>query len=308
MAFPNTASGVGGMVAQGVSISERHSAAQPLWPSQRRLLDLPSARTAYVDSGQGFPVVMIHGLMGYSFSWRKNIPELEKYFRAMALDLAGCGHSGPLKSGRYGLEAWSRQLEEFLDAMGVAKAHLVGTSAGGAVALEFAARCAHRVARIALAAPVTPFSRRARFLARLYSISGLPLPLLRSLLARAPQLLPWLFRHRYYTDPARITPETVPGYLEGFGPAIVPVLRQAIMDWEPSRVLPTLSSIHAPVLLIWGREDNIVPPECMPQLLKSLSNATAVTIPGTGHFCYEEKAAEFNAALLKFFPIASETP
>ena len=117
---------------------------------------------------------MIHGLMGYSFSWRKNIPELQNHFRTIALDLAGCGHSGGLKQGTYSVEAWSRQIEEFLDANGIAQAFIVATSAGGAVALDFAARCPDRVRCMVLAAPATPFSRRVTTLARLYSLSGMP--------------------------------------------------------------------------------------------------------------------------------------
>lgn len=274
---------------------------QPLWPSYRDVVELPCARTAYVDSGgPGFPVVLIHGLMGYSFSWRKNIPALQHHFRVLAPDLAGCGHSGALQSDRYGVEAWSRQLEQFLDRMNIPKAHLVGTSAGGAVTLAFAARCADRVERIALAAPVTPFSSRVTLLARIYTMTGMPLPVLRWLIARAPRFMPWIIRNRYYADPARVTPETIPGYLQGLGPKTVLLLRQAILDWKPSRVLPTLRHIQAPILLIWGDQDKIVPAVCLPRILESLPNAKAVTIAGAGHLCYEERPAEFNAALINF--------
>ncbi|MBI2817990.1 MAG: alpha/beta hydrolase [Acidobacteria bacterium] len=289
------------LTAPSVTILDDASKTQPLWPSYRQQVELPCARTAYVDSGgQGFPVVLVHGLMGYSFSWRKNIPALQRYFRVVGLDLAGCGHSGALNSGRYGVEAWSQQLEQFLDALGIAKAHLVGTSAGGAVTLAFAARCADRVERIALVAPVTPFSSRVRLLARIYSMTGMPVSVLRILVAQAPQFMPWVIRHRYYADAARITPETIPGYLQALGPETVPLLRQAIMDWKPSRVVPTLRQIKAPILLIWGDQDKIVPAGCVPQILKSLPNASALSMAGAGHLCYEELPEEFNAALINF--------
>src|SRR3990170_6617139 len=127
-------------MAQSVTTLDNEYHNQPLWPSYLQHVELPCARTAFVDSGgQRFPLILVHGLMGYSFSWRKNIPALQQHFRVLSVDLAGCGHSGALKRGRYGVEGWSRQLEEFLDAMSIAKAHLVGTSAGGAVTLAFAA-------------------------------------------------------------------------------------------------------------------------------------------------------------------------
>lgn len=275
--------------------------AVPLWPSGERQIDLPSARTAFVEAGRGFPVVMIHGLLAYSFSWRKNIPALQKYFRVLALDLAGCGYSGALKSGNYGVEAWSRQLEEFLDATGIGKVHLVATSAGGAVALDFAARRPDRVESMVLAAPATACSRRVVWLARMFACTGMPVPVLNALLKRTPQLLPWLFRHRYYADPARLTPETVPGYLQGLrAENSIPMLRQAISGWKPALLPRQLSGVKAPVLLLWGDQDKIVPPSCIPQLSKLLTNATVATIAGAGHFCYEELPDAFNDAILRF--------
>ena len=302
-----TSSAPAAEAATAVAAAPARRGAQPLWPSCERQLELASARTCYVEAGRGFPMILVHGLLGYSFSWRKNIAALAKQHRVLALDLAGCGHSGPLKTGEYGVDTWSRQLEEFLNAMEISKAHLVATSAGGAVALDFAARCGERVERMALAAPVTPFSRRAVFLARLYTATGMPGPVMRALFESFPRLLPWLFRHRYYSDPARITPETVPGYLEGLRAEIgIPMLRQAISGWEPARLAPQLGSVKAPVLLLWGESDKIIPPSCISGLSKSLPNATVMMIPGAGHFCYEEMPGAFNDALLRFLRGPSE--
>lgn len=275
---------------------------KPLWPSLGRQIELPSARTCFVEAGCGFPLVLVHGLMAYSFSWRKNIPALQKHFRVLALDLAGCGHSGPLKEGKHSVETWSRQLEEFLDSLSIDKAHLVAASAGGAVALDFASRCPQRVERMALVAPLTPFCRRAVFIAGMFAATGMPAPLVKRLIEMAPMLAPWLFRHRYYCNPARITPETIPGYLEGlWGEATVPMLREAICEWNPSRCRSQLSRIHSPVLLLWGERDKIVPPSCIPSVLEALPNAAVVTIPQAGHLVYEEFPGAFNDAILRFF-------
>src|ERR1035437_9273780 len=179
--------------------------ASKLWHSCERQVELRSGKTCFVEAGEGFPLVLVHGLMAYSFNWRKNIPALAQHFRVLALDLAGCGHSGVLRQGTYGVEAWSRQLEEFLDALGLSTVHLLATSAGGAVALDFASRCGDRVGKLALVSPVNPFSRRVVKLSKAYARTGLPAFLLNPLVARAPQLLPWVLRHRLYSDPARIT-------------------------------------------------------------------------------------------------------
>jgi len=286
----------------------RHSFSQePLWPSLVRRIELPCARTGFVETGCGFPLVLVHGLMGYSFSWRKNIPALEKHFRVLALDLAGCGGSGPLKAGTYSVETWSHQLEEFMDALGVSKAYVVATSAGGAVALDLASRCPERVERMALVAPVTRFCRRADFMAGMLTATGLPAPLLKRLIEMAPVLLPWLFRHRYYFNPGRITPETIPGYLEGLrGGATVPMLQEAISEWNSNRGRSQLSRIQTPLLLLWGEEDKIVPPSCIPSLLEAFRNAALVTIPHAGHLVFEEFSSAFNDAIRKFFQNAPD--
>ena len=274
-----------------------------LWHSGERKMRLRSAETCFVEAGSGFPVVLLHGLIGYSFNWRKNIAALAERFRVLAPDLAGCGRSGPLREGRYGVARWSGQLEEFLDALGIRKAHLVGTSAGGAVALEFAARCPERVERMVLAAPVTPFSRRVVRLTRLYRWSGMPMPALKALVQAAPHLLPWLFRRRYYYDPSRISRETIPGYLEGLcGERTAQVLRESILDWDANRSAAEIARAGVPVLLLWGEQDKLIPPVCAAPLTEALPQASLSIIPRAGHFCYEERPESFNEHVLNFLP------
>ena len=273
----------------------------PPWPSRQCRVEVAAAETHYVEEGEGFPVVLVHGLLGYSFCWRKNIPELAKYYRVLALDLAGCGYSGEIKRGSYGVPAWSQQIRQFLDAMKLNKVHLVATSAGGAAAVDLASQYPERVERMILVAPVNPFSRRIVWLSRIYRWSGPPLLLLRWLVRLMPRLLPWFFRTRYYADPSRLTPETVPGYREGLrGEISVQMLRQSIHSWDPSQMTTQLPRVTAPTLLVWGDQDKLVPPGCIPRLLNALPNARAVLIPDAGHFCYEELPEAFNQEVIRF--------
>lgn len=279
------------------------------WPSCQRYVELPSGKTHFVEAGQGFPLVLVHGLLGYSFAWRKNIPALAERFRVLALDLAGCGYSEGLRKGSSGIEAWSRQVAEFLDALDLPQVHLLGLSAGGAVAVDWVSRHPDRVARLVLAAPVNPFSRRVLWLSRGYRWSGLPPAVLDLLRRNAPRFYPWLFRRRFYADPSRLTPETIPGYLEGLrNEATVPMLRQTILRWRPRPMVEQLRAITAPTLLIWGEQDKLVPPSCIPHLLRILPNARLARLPGAGHFCHEEVPDSFNAEVLRFLTEAAERP
>jgi pimeloyl-ACP methyl ester carboxylesterase len=271
------------------------------WPSCQRAVELSSGTTRFVDAGEGPPLVLIHGLMGYSFCWRKNIPALAKQFRVLALDLAGCGYSDPLRSGGYSTPAWSGQVEEFLDALALPKAHLLGTSAGGTIAVDLAVRRPERVETLVLAAPVNPCSRRVVFLSRLYRASGLPAPLVRFLVDHAARWMPGLFRRRYYADSSRLTPETIPGYLQGLRVEItVRMLRESIRAWQPSRMDAQLRQVTTPTLLVWGDKDKLVPAACIRHLRKALPNAALAMIRGTGHFCHEELPEAFHEAVIQF--------
>jgi pimeloyl-ACP methyl ester carboxylesterase len=270
-------------------------------PFERRV-GLACGETFYLEAGRGRPVVLLHGLMATSFSWRKNISALAAHFHVFALDFAGCGLSGPLLAGQYGVERWSRQLEEFLDFIGAKKVLLIASSAGGAVALDFASRCPGRVEAMILVAPVTPYSRRVMFLARLYSASGMPSPVLRALLRIAPKLVPWLLRHRYYADPRRVNPATIRGYIDGLrNQSTVRMLRESIRAWNPRRQKEQMSRIKSPLLLLWGEDDKLVPASCIPRLIKALPHASLATIPNAGHLLFEEIPESFHEQVLKFF-------
>src|ERR1019366_6850706 len=145
-----------------------------------------------------------------------------------------------------------------------------------------------------LVAPVTPYSPRVMFLARLYSGSGMPSPVLRALLRIAPKLVPWLLRHRYYADPRQVTSAAIQGYIDGLrNESTVRMLRESIRGWNPRRQKERMSRIKTPLLLLWGEDDKLVPASCIPQLMKALPHATCATIPNAGHLLFEETPESF---------------
>ena len=282
---------------------------QSAGPFLERQVELPSGRTFYVEAGKGIPLVLVHGLLGSCFSWRKNIPALAEHFRVLALDLVGCGRSEALREDKYGIEACSRQLEKFLDALELPAVHLLGTSTGGAVALDFAARRGDRLKRLVLVAPLSPFSRWAAFLSRMSRLPVLPDIILGLLVRNATQLAPFLFRHLLYSHISRLTPETIPGYLEGIRVEVtVPMLRQALRGWQPSHLASRLGHVMTPTLLVWGEEDKPVPLSSALPLLARLPSATLVMIPRAGHLCYEEFPELFDEKVLSFFRSAPLVP
>ncbi len=95
----------------------------------------------YLKAGSGPPLILIHGLMGYSFSWRFTMPALAPHATVYAIDNLGAG----LSTAREGMDctvgATAKRVLQFADAVGIQHFDLLGTSHGGGVAIMVAAVC-----------------------------------------------------------------------------------------------------------------------------------------------------------------------
>src|SRR5437868_10735051 len=90
----------------------------------------------YLRDGVGPPLLLLHGLLGYSFSWRYAIPALARHATVHAVDMLGVGFSDRPRGLDCCLRANAERLLCFLDAVGMAECDLLGTSHGGAVRSE----------------------------------------------------------------------------------------------------------------------------------------------------------------------------
>jgi pimeloyl-ACP methyl ester carboxylesterase len=111
-------------------------------------------RTNYLEAGSGGDtVVLIHGsgpgVTAYA-NWRGVVPALGEHFHVYAPDMVGFGYSDRPEGIRYGLDVWADQTLGFMDAMGIQKAHLVGNSFGGGIALRIATQHPDRVGKLVL--------------------------------------------------------------------------------------------------------------------------------------------------------------
>src|SRR5579885_2764385 len=106
-------------------------------------------RMAYVTGGSGEPVVFLHALGHASSAWDGVLPYLARHFRVFALDMLGCGRSDKPRID-YHLWALATYTRHFLDAVGVERAHLVGHSLGGGIAMQMMLQYPERVRKLAL--------------------------------------------------------------------------------------------------------------------------------------------------------------
>jgi pimeloyl-ACP methyl ester carboxylesterase len=255
----------------------------------------------YLRSGSGPALVLVHGLMGYSFSWRFTIPVLARHFTVYAPDLLGIGFSDRVAGLDCSMRASAQRSMDFLDAIGVRDFDLVGTSHGGALATIMAASAGKRVRRLVLVAPANPWSRAGR--RRIFVLSRTPGSwILRSLFMRIPPVSRWMLT-RLYADPRRISPGTFEGYAAPLRMAgTVDYLLAVIGCWHRDlrQLKAEYEKIHVPTLLVWGERDPAVLPESAALVQRAIRGSQLVMMPGVGHLPYEESPEEFNRVLLEY--------
>ena len=266
-----------------------------------------SYRVHYLHAGSGPPVVLIHGLLAHSFSWRLTIPVLAPHFTVYAPDVLGIGFSDRVPGLDCSMRASARRMLDFIDALGLREFYLVGTSHGGAMATIMAAEIGKRICRLALVAPVNPWSRTGRKRIRVLSTAAGGW-LFRSTFLRLGPLNDYVLA-RLYADPSRIAPGTFEGYAEALNiPGSAEYLLGVVRCWhhDVPALEPFYKKIRVPTLLVWGDSDTAVLPSSAAQVQRAIRGSKLVIMPNVGHLPYEEAPAEFNRLLLEFFIAISD--
>jgi pimeloyl-ACP methyl ester carboxylesterase len=275
---------------------------KPKFVVQERWINLDGARMRYLYAGSGPALLLVHGLLGYSFSWRFTIPALAQHATVYAVDLMGTGFSDRPPDLDCSFRASAQRLLRFMDATGIASCDLLGTSHGGAVSMMLAALASKRIRRLILVDPVNPWSAHGKHLSVLLS-NPVVAPMFLTLAPRV-RILDEFYHRRMFGDPRRIPPDSLKGYRK---PMRIPgsyeyglaVLRSWNRDLrELESVLPLIADI--PTLLTWGTLDTAVDPASAQQLQQRFRDCRLLKFEGVGHLPYEEAPEEFNRAVIAF--------
>lgn len=265
-------------------------------------ITLDGARMRYLRDGSGPELVLLHGLLGYSFSWRYAIPVLARHASVHAVDMLGVGFSDRPPGLDCCLRANAERLLRFFDAVGIPSCDLLGTSHGGAVAMMAAALAPDRVRRLILVAPVNPWSPHGRGMAAFLSNALVAPVFLR--VAPLLQFAHSYFLRRLYGDPRRLRPGTLEGYSAPFSvPGAFEYGISVLRTWhrDLGELQAMLSRIaHIETLLIWGDRDTAVSSASAQQLGRQFAHCRATIFDGVGHLPYEEVPDEFNRAVVQF--------
>lgn len=253
--------------------------------------------TNYHDVGSGTPILLIHGsgpgVTAFA-NWRLTMPELSKHHRVIAPDVVGFGYTTGTRPGPPDKDEWLAHITTFLDALGIDKVSIVGNSFGGALSLWFAATHPQRVDKLVLMGSVgAPFELTEGLDAVWgYEPSIEAMERLLNYFVHDRSLLPDNLAESRYRASAK------PGAQERWS-SLFPAPRQHWIDvFALSNEI--LSGLPQPVLLVHGRDDQVIPLATSLHLLRTINNATLHVYPHTGHWVQIEKSSEFADLVARF--------
>jgi pimeloyl-ACP methyl ester carboxylesterase len=274
--------------------------APPAGAQERQITVAAGERLRVSVAGGGPPVVLVPGLLGSAFGFRKLVePLVASGYHVVVVEPLGIGGSAKPEAADYSLTAQADRIAAVLVALDLAPAIVVAHSVSASMALRLAARHPERVRAIVsldggpTEAAATPGFRRAMrfaFLIKLFGGTKRIEGIVRSTLEQRS------------ADPRWVTDEVVAGYMSAGArdlDATLTALRQIAKAREPEPLRPRLSEVRCPVRLVIGtapHEGGISPAE-IALLQERLSDFSIDRVASAGHFVFEEKPEAVLAAI-----------
>jgi 3-oxoadipate enol-lactonase len=241
---------------------------------------------SYIKEGRGPAVVLIHFLGGFSYQWRHQIAALRDRFTCYAFDHRGFGHS--TFNGRWSVPIGAEDLKAQMDAVGIDKAHIVGYSMGGPVALVFNARWPEKVRSLSL---IDTFAKN-------HTHS-------QARIEESEKCLRYMSMREYarqYTA-TRLLPDTPQHAVDELVSAICLAKKDAYLDVLKGILVPDFTEhcakVKVPTLVVCGRHDRTTPVSMTNELTRLIPGAVERIILA-GHLgCFDDPVA-FNKPLIEF--------
>ena len=244
----------------------------------------------YVETGTGPTVILLHGLGGSTQAWQFNIAPLAERYHVVVPDQIGFGKSDkPLVNYRIG--TYVDFLDQFCKQLKIERASLVGNSMGGWIAAAFTAAFPDRVDKLVLVdaaghAPPKDLDTRS-----FYGLNPTTREGMKVLVAK-------VFYNKLFLTDAAIDQAIAARLAAGDGYTINSITESIIRGED--FLDQTVKTIKNPTLIIWGRQDGLVPLSEGEQFNKDIAGSKLIVFDQCGHVPNFEKAGEFNAAVLKF--------
>lgn len=254
--------------------------------------DVSGHSIAYRIVGAGSPLILLHGFLCDSRCWRHQLSGLADQFTVVAWDAPGAGSSSDPPE-TFTVTDWATTLTEFLDALSIERAHVLGLSWGGMLAQELYRLFPARIDRLVLSDTYAGWKgslteeeaeqRRARCYR---DASRLPEEVVAE----------WV-PVEFFTNASEELSAEMAAVVADFHPRGFRLMAKALADTDTSSVLPTIT---APTLLLWGEGDLRSPLNVAEQFHAAIPDSELEVIPDAGHVSNMERPDEFNANVRRF--------
>lgn len=235
-------------------------------------------------SGEGHPVLLLHGFCSMLETWDGWQQELSKHFKVISFDMPPFGITGPLKTRRFTrFGDYFSFFEKLVDALGLDQFHIGGNSIGGYTAWNYAVKHPHRIQKLILVDSVGyPFVPPISFLGMIYPLGNLtrnftPKNILSAVFAQV------------YGNSRKITEERKQLYYDflrrkGTRHALSKMVNDIDLSGEKIR------DVSHPTLILWGRKDTWVSPDHAHRFHRAIDDSRLIIYPHLGHVPQEEEA------------------
>ena len=309
----NMALAIGGAIGAAVAVKLLTRADHVKWEEvedkvehadHSHFVNVDGVRVHYQEFGNPSdpPIVLIHGYTASVYVWKTTAPLLaEQGFHVIAVDLVGFGYSEKPKAFDYTIQSQARMISRFMSRLGIGRAVVVGSSYGGAIALDLTLDNPEQVEKLVLADTVINDAPKNHPILKLASVPGIGeviTPFLidskvflktrmKGTLAKA--------NHHLITDD-RLESIRRPLFAADGHHSILATSR----NWHANRLEQDAHLINQPTLIIWGEEDTVMPIKFGYKLHEEILNSRFVVLKHCGHVPQEEKSELFTELVSEF--------
>jgi pimeloyl-ACP methyl ester carboxylesterase len=271
---------------------------------EAKIFDYNGVRINYYETGQGPPVILLHGFGASAYSWRFLAPALARDHRVLTIDLKGFGLSAKPEDGKYTVRDQAAMVAAFIRARDLHDLVVIGHSMGGGVTLMAYLLVREddpaRIKKLVLIDSAGYPQKLPMFiwLAKVPVLGPVGGQLL------SPRFTTGMVLRKCYYHKDRITDEQIDTYayygsLPGAREAIVATAQQ-LVPADIEAVTSRYHTISVPVLIIWGAEDEVVPVLVGHKFKRDIPNSELVILPECGHVPPEEEPKETIRLITQF--------
>ncbi len=252
----------------------------------------------YLEGGPrgSLPLLLVHGFGGDKDNWAMLAPHLTDRYHVIIPDLVGFGDNVRDPDLPYDIKAQTDRLVGFMDAIGLARAHIVGNSMGGWIALQAALDHPDRLATLTLVNNAGVKGAEESTLQKLPRTDKSPLvpetvgelKQLMGFIAHKPRPIPGRFMDVVFEERSQ------------HSALLEQIFWTIVNDGDERPLNDRLGEVRVPTLVIWGRHDQLIHVSCVAELEKGIPGSEAVIFEDAGHVPMLEKPAATAAVLRRF--------